>query len=152
MTDQERELPDRPVLAPAPLPSRIPGRQAIPGPSSLRPAAAVRLPRTVPDPDCGSRGAFEPPPKTTGPEPPPKTTGPEPPPKTTGPEPPPKTTGPRQRPDPPAAPARQAPGTAATDPPWPAVLAMTIRAWVRRRVRGSGQASRGRGGGGGSQA
>jgi hypothetical protein len=143
MTDQERELPDRPVLAPAPLPRRIPGRQAIPGPSSLRPAAAVRLPRTVPDPDCGSRGAFEPPPKTTGPEPPPKTTGPEP---------PPKTTGPRQRPDPPAAPARQAPGTAATDPPWPAVLAMTIRAWVRRRVRGSGQASRGRSGGGGSQA
>lgn len=134
MTDQERELPDRPVLAPAPLPRRIPGRQAIPGPSSLRPAAAVRLPRTVPDPDCGSRGAFEPPPKTTGPEPPPK------------------TTGPRQRPDPPAAPARQAPGTAATDPPWPAVLAMTIRAWVRRRVRGSGQASRGRSGSGGSQA
>jgi len=129
MTEQKRELPSSapgPALAPVPLPRRIPGRQAIPGPGSLRPAAALRLPRTVPDPDGGSRGAFEPPPKTAG------------------------ATG--ERPGPPAAPARQAPGPAGTGRPWPAVLATAIRLWVRRRVRGSGQASRGRGDGGGSQA
>jgi len=113
-----------PAIAPAPLPRRIPGRQAIPGPSKLRPAAALRVPRTVPDPDGGSRGAFEPPPKT---EPHSKT---EPPPKTDG--------GIRERPDPPTAPARRAQAPVMADPPWSAVLAKTLWRWVRRRARRSG--------------